>query len=210
MFAIYLRVSTDRQQTNAQKHDIYEWCSKQGYDGAKLLEYVDEGITGSTTNRPGLQKMLDDVRKGTITKIITFESSRLSRDFMDFLNIMALLSEKGVELEIPNKGLQGFGSSTEKLLMAVQGFVSSQFLEDHSKRVRAGMAHAKKDGKRFGAPMGNTYNKGSQKHYDAKLVAKVMGLHAEGLSTRKIGKALDITHTLAARIIQRHTTKQSA
>jgi site-specific DNA recombinase len=204
MFAIYLRVSTNKQETRSQKHDVYAWCEKQGYAAEKLIEYVDQGLSGSRYERPGLQRMLADVKNKKITKIITFESSRISRDFMDFLRIMAELSESGVELEIPGKGVQNFSSSTDKLIMAVQGFVANQFIEDHSKRVKAGMAARKKrDPKiKFGAPSGNQNRIGKKKEHPARLTKRIAMLNSKGMTTRQIAETLEMSQTKVSRLIR--------
>ncbi len=45
MIAIYLRVSTLKQETKAQKHSIDNWCKKRGYKTSEIIEYIDDGIS---------------------------------------------------------------------------------------------------------------------------------------------------------------------
>ena len=119
MIGIYLRVSTDKQETQSQRFEIIKWCRLQGYPNESILEYSDDGVSGTSKNRPELNRLISDVQAGKLSKVITFESSRLSRDFMQFLNIMAIFSEAGVTIEVPNKGPLTFGTSTEKQLTAL-------------------------------------------------------------------------------------------
>ncbi len=58
--------------------------------------YSDEGMTGANTNRPGLKRLLEDVRDGLVDALIVYQLDRLSRDVKDFANIYAALEEKGV------------------------------------------------------------------------------------------------------------------
>jgi DNA invertase Pin-like site-specific DNA recombinase len=204
VIAIYLRVSTDKQETAAQRHEIDKWCQQQGYEACYLMSYIDHGISGKRSdNRPELQRLLSDVRGGQIRRVITFEPSRLSRDYVEFLRIMQLLSEHQVELEIPAKGIQAFSSSTDKLIMSVQAYVASQFLEDHSKRVKAGMAaaRARDPDIEFGAPVGNQFRKGKKKDYPQELLARIQRLRSKGFSTREIADEVGLSQSTISRII---------
>lgn len=61
-----------------------------------FLHYSDEDCTGANTNRPDLQRLLTDIRNGTIDVLIVYQLDRLSRDVRDFANIYAILEECGV------------------------------------------------------------------------------------------------------------------
>ncbi len=58
--------------------------------------YSDEGFTGANTNRPGLKRLLDDIKDGLVDALIVYQLDRLSRDVRDFANIYASLEEKSV------------------------------------------------------------------------------------------------------------------
>lgn len=58
--------------------------------------YQDEGFTGANTNRPGLQRLLDDISDGLIDALIVYQLDRLSRDVKDFANIYSFLEEHNV------------------------------------------------------------------------------------------------------------------
>lgn len=61
-----------------------------------FLHYSDEDFTGANTDRPDLQRLLNDVRNGSIDVLIVYQLDRLSRDVRDFANIYAILEEHGV------------------------------------------------------------------------------------------------------------------
>ena len=61
-----------------------------------FLHYSDEDFTGANTNRPDLQRLLNDVRNGVIDVLIVYQLDRLSRDVRDFANIYAILEEHHV------------------------------------------------------------------------------------------------------------------
>lgn len=58
--------------------------------------YQDEGFTGANTNRPGLQRLLTDVRDGLVDAVVVYQLDRLSRDVRDFSNIYGELEERQV------------------------------------------------------------------------------------------------------------------
>lgn len=87
MIAIYARVSTEEQAKHgfSLKDQIREGKVKAGTD--KVLEYVDEGISGEFLDRPALTKLREDVRSGTVHKVICLDPDRLSRKLMNQLII---------------------------------------------------------------------------------------------------------------------------
>lgn len=91
---LYLRVSTDEQAArhegslDNQRHRLMSYVeikNVQNPEWGKVIEtYVDEGISAKDTNRPAFQRMMRDVRKGTINLILVADLARLSRSMMDF------------------------------------------------------------------------------------------------------------------------------
>lgn len=60
------------------------------------VQYSDEDFTGANTNRPELQRMLNDIKDGLYDALVVYRLDRLSRDVRDFSNIYAMLEEHGV------------------------------------------------------------------------------------------------------------------
>jgi len=44
---------------------------------------IDDGVTGTTFNRPGLNAMIDDVRAGKVRTVIIKDQSRIGRDVLE-------------------------------------------------------------------------------------------------------------------------------
>lgn len=61
-----------------------------------FFHYFDEDFTGANTNRPGLQRLLSDIKSELIDVLIVYQLDRLSRDVCDFANIYSLLEEHSV------------------------------------------------------------------------------------------------------------------
>jgi site-specific DNA recombinase len=103
MIAIYARQSVDKKDSVSIEVQI-EFCKSQFPFHEKFKVYKDKGYSGSNTNRPAFEKMIDDVKSGKINKVVVYRLDRISRSLLDFANIIELFNEHNVE----------FISSTEK------------------------------------------------------------------------------------------------
>jgi DNA invertase Pin-like site-specific DNA recombinase len=81
--ALYMRLSRDDEQrgestsiTNQRKL-LKDTAAKYGY--TKTIEYVDDGYSGTTFDRPGFMKMEQDITEGKINCVIVKDQSRLGR-----------------------------------------------------------------------------------------------------------------------------------
>ncbi len=61
-----------------------------------VVEYSDEDYSGGDTNRPGFQRMLQDMEKGAFQNIIFYKLDRVSRKVLDICNFIEELNEKGI------------------------------------------------------------------------------------------------------------------
>ena len=85
--AIYVRVSTDQgleqdfNSLDAQYDASQAYIRSQAHAGWTLLraKYGDGGFSGGNTDRPALQRLLDDVRAGKIDVIVVYKVDRLTR-----------------------------------------------------------------------------------------------------------------------------------
>ena len=84
--ALYLRLSRDDElqgesgSISTQRQMLTQYCREQGlriYD-----EYVDDGYSGTNFERPGFQRMLDDIEDGKINCVIVKDLSRLGRNYV--------------------------------------------------------------------------------------------------------------------------------
>ena len=95
--AFYIRVSTERQakveegslknQEQMLRAELDRRNAQHKDWGTFVESYVDEGISGKTTNRPAFQRLMQDIELGRIDTVMFTELSRLSRSLKDFLNI---------------------------------------------------------------------------------------------------------------------------
>ena len=102
--AIYTRVSTDQglekdfNSLDAQYDASQAYIRSQAHAGWTLLRarYDDGGFSGGNTDRPALQRLLEDVRAGKVDVIVVYKVDRLTRSLADFAKLVELFDEHGV------------------------------------------------------------------------------------------------------------------
>lgn len=93
VIAKYLRLSLedgDLDETKDESNSIqnqrklldYNISKYPEFQGAKILEFVDDGYSGTSFDRPGVQKLLNAAKEGKINCIIIKDFSRWGRDYI--------------------------------------------------------------------------------------------------------------------------------
>lgn len=100
-FATYTRKSVYSDKSDSvenQQRMCLEYVEmKYPNDMESFTAYTDEGISGATTDRPDLQRLLADIRDGLVDCLVVYQLDRLSRNVRDFSNIYADLEEHSVK-----------------------------------------------------------------------------------------------------------------
>ena len=102
--AIYTRVSTesgldqDFNSLDAQYDAAQAYIRSQAHAGWTLVRtrYDDGGFSGGSTDRPALQRLLDDIRGHRINVIVVYKVDRLTRSLADFAKLVELFDAYGV------------------------------------------------------------------------------------------------------------------
>ena len=89
--ALYLRLSLEdegeKDESNSisnQRKQIYEYIHHDSeLSRYEAMEFSDDGYSGTNMNRPGMQKMLKEVKANKIQCIIVKDMSRFSRDYIE-------------------------------------------------------------------------------------------------------------------------------
>src|SRR5882757_8077121 len=151
--AIYTRVSTDQgleQEFNsldAQYDASQAYIRSQAHAGWILVrgKYDDGGFTGGNTDRPGLQRLLDDIRSGKIDVIVVYKVDRLTRSLADFAKLVELFDQHKVSFVSVT---QQFNTTTSMGRLTLNVLLSfAQFERDvTSERIRDKIAASKRKG----------------------------------------------------------------
>jgi len=155
--AIYTRTSSEEglnQEFNsldAQRECGEAYIRSQRQAGWTLLpaRYDDGGFTGANLQRPALERLLADMRAGTIDCVVLYKVDRLSRSLFDFARLMRMFEEQGVSFVSVT---QQFNSSTPMGRLTLHVLLSfAEFERDLvSERTRDKKGAARRKGKWMG------------------------------------------------------------
>jgi len=190
--AIYARVSSDRQKEDqtiaSQTAALIEYSQQEGYTVPCEWIFQDEGYSGATLTRPGLEKVRDLAAEGQIETVLIYSPDRLSRKYAYQVLLVEEFSRQGVDA-IFMKSPQA-STPEEQLLLQFQGMISEYERAQIAERTRRGKRYRAKAGVvnvLSGAPYGFRYVKkteSSASYYEiieeeADVVRKVFKLYTE-------------------------------
>lgn len=150
--AIYLRVSTPEQSVENQRLELEAVAARHGWNVVAIFE--DQGFSGSKgrDGRPGFDKLCHAAARREFDQIAAWSVDRLGRSLQGLITFLAELKAKGIDLYLHQQGLDTStpsGNAMFQMLGVFAEFERAMIAE----RVKAGLARARKNGKRLGRPM---------------------------------------------------------
>lgn len=190
---LYARVSTNDQQTLAmQNRAMQEYVNRRGWTIALQVKEVGSGAS----QRQLRGKLLEAARRREIDAVLVWRLDRWGRSVADLLATLQELDHLGV----------GFVSLTEALdlttpagramagLLAIFAEFEREILRH---RTRAGLAHARQNGKRLGRPPTAAIH-----------AAEIRKLHRAGVSKSEIARRLQIGRTSVRRLLTAYSSQK--
>jgi len=148
--ALYARVSTSDQRAENQLLALRGYFSTRSA-WTEAVEYVDEGISGSKTSRPELDRLLADVRRGRIRAVLVYRFDRFARSTRFLAETLDEFRSRNVDFVSVSEGID---TTTPGGKLAFHVFAAvAEFERDLIReRVALGIARARSEGKRIGRP----------------------------------------------------------
>lgn len=191
--ALYSRVSTLDQNCEVQLAELRRY-SDQRFGSAR--EYVDHGVSGTQRHRPALDNLMRDARQRLFDVVVVWKFDRFARSLKHLLDALEEFHALGIDFVSLTEGIDTT-TPTGQLLFSILGAVA-QFERDLiAERVRAGIAQARRMGKRIGRP---------RVLVDAR---PILLLRNEKLSLRKIARKLGIPVSRVRRALSTSGTQQN-
>ena len=187
---ILARVSTDKQEYNRQVVELTDYCSKMGWDVAKVFT---NKVSGAKKNedRSEIMEMLQYIEQNNIDKVCVLEISRLGRNTLEALKVIELLNKKKICLFIKNYNLEtldakGNVNPITSLICTILLEISSMERHTIIERMASGrdqyIAKCRATGKKMGRP--STYRKSDDAMREQ--YKKEISLLKQGMSLRNI------------------------
>ena len=167
--AMYIRLSNEdsdiaeKTESNSilnQKDMIYDYISKENeLANYEIVEYVDDGFSGTNTNRTAFKKLLKDARDNTIKCIVVKDLSRFSRNYIEAGNFLEqVFPFLGIRFISINDSYdsESFNGTTGGFEIAFKNLLYDLYSKDLSKKVKAGKEIKMRKGEYLGsfAPFG--------------------------------------------------------
>jgi site-specific DNA recombinase len=106
--------------------------------------YVDDGYSGTSLQRPALEKLRDVVAAGQVERVYVHAPDRLARRYAYQVLLVEEFGRAGVEVVFLNRAIGG--TAEDDLLLQVQGVISEYERAKLLERVRRGRRHAARSG----------------------------------------------------------------
>lgn len=184
MYLGYIRVSTDKQDKEKQKHLILEYAHNIDI---KVSEFIEvESSSRKTQNERKILELKDKLKKDDT--LICAELSRLGRNMLEVMNLIEELNSMDVNIIfIRQPELSTFNSAHSKLLLAIYSYFAESEREFISLRTKQGLAAAKASGKKIGRRPGQKVKSKFDDKHDA-----IKELLLKGVSMTSIHKIVGL------------------
>jgi len=203
--AIYARVSSARQKKDqtigSQTQALREHAAQNRLEVPEEWVFEDEGHSGATLVRPGLEALRDLAAQGCLDVVLVYSPDRLARKFAYQALLIEEFARAGVRVEFVKNGARG-DSPEDQLLVQFQGMFAEYEKAQLMERYRRGKAHRARTGSvnvLSGAPFGYRYLRKSDlagatyeiAEDEAALVAEMFRRYAdEGASIADLARWL--------------------
>ena len=227
--AQYIRLSQEDNDTGLSKQESNSITSQKTLlkefieehdDLIAYNTYIDDGFTGTDFNRPGFQRLLEDMRKGHINCVLVKDLSRLGRNYIEVGNyIEQIFPLFNVRFIAINDNVDSFknpmGSNT--ILIPFKNLINDEYAKDTSIKIRSALNGRKKRGEFIGAFPSYGYVKDIQDKHKliidkepAEIVRKIFEWKVnEGLGNLSICHRLNNMGVLNPTGYKRKTLKQN-
>lgn len=216
--AIYLRLSIEdnarssrlseadyeKDESNSitsQRKMLLEYIRKDALlAGQEIVEFCDDGVSGKSMNRPGVQELLKQVKKGSVKCILVKDMSRFSRDYIElgtYLNqIFPFMGVRFIAVNDHYDSRQQNGNAIG-IDTAFQTLLYDLYSKDLSVKVKTAHQSKKANGEYITGEIPFGYERSREKkntvivnEKEAEIVRYIFSLAADGLGSVQIARKL--------------------
>jgi DNA invertase Pin-like site-specific DNA recombinase len=200
--AIYTRKSTEHNldlaftSLDAQREACEAYIKSQAHEGWRLIQarYDDGAFSGASLERPAVQKLLADVRAGTIDIVLVYKVDRLTRSLADFAKVIEPFDAHNVSFVSVTQSFNTSSSMGRLTLNVLLSFAQFE-RELIGERVRDKIAACKRKGIWVGGPVPLGYAAVNKKIVvvpaEAEAVHTIFARYLELGSVRALAEDLD-------------------
>jgi len=181
---LYARVSTGEQNEGMQVAEMLERGKRSGYE----TEVFTDIMSGAKEKRPGLDRMMDLVRRGKCDVVMVYKFDRFARSLTHLLRALEEFDSLGVAFVSLRDNVDTTTASGRLMFQIIGAFAEFE-RSIIRERVKSGVAHARAKGIRLGRPKVDVDRE------------KLALLRAQGLSIRGIAGRMDVSRGTVERVL---------
>lgn len=195
--ALYCRLSKDDGTNNesmsigTQKTMLKEYAKRNGFLNCQF--YVDDGYSGTNYDRPAFQQLIEDIRNGEISTLITKDLSRLGRNYLETgTYIEVFFPNHNVRYIAVNDGVDSI-DNTQMDITPFRNIINEMYAKDTSRKIKSALRTRRLQGKYMAvtAPFGYKKDENDHNHLvidevTAPVVELIFSIAEEGVGLHTI------------------------
>lgn len=195
--ALYCRLSKDDGTNNesmsigTQKTMLKEYAKRNGFLNCQF--YVDDGYSGTNYDRPAFQQLIEDIRNGEISTLITKDLSRLGRNYLETgTYIEVFFPNHNVRYIAVNDGVDSI-DNTQMDITPFRNIINEMYAKDTSRKIKSALRTRRLQGKYMAvtAPFGYRKDENDHNHLvidevTAPVVELIFSIAEEGVGLHTI------------------------
>ncbi len=183
--AVYVRVSTHKQDTRSQEPDLKQWA--EAYANAMPVRWYREKATAKTMDRPGWNRLEREIDAGKVAKLVVWRLDRLGRTASGLTALFDKLTALKVGLVSLKDGLD-LTTPAGRLIANVLASVAAYENEVRSERIVAGQSAARAVGIYWGGSA-----KGRRIKVTLEQVETIQRMHRQGTTKAAMCRATGLS-----------------
>lgn len=195
---IYIRVSTQEQASEghsieSQKDRLASYCEIQGWKDYRF--YIEEGLSGKSTNRPKLQLLMEHIEQRKINTLLVYRLDRLTRSVIDLHKLLNTLQKHECALK---SATETYDTTTAngRMFMGIVALLAQWESENMSERIKLNLEHkVVVEGQRVGnVPFGFDLSKDEKliKNDKSQILLEMIQKAENGWSSNRIANHLNL------------------
>jgi len=193
----YIRVSTDKQETENQRFEILKYANEKKLGNVEFIEETVSGRKSWKERKIGL--LIPKLQRGDV--LLVTELSRLGRSMLEIMELLSILLRAGVEIHVV-KNKQVLKDDLQSKVFAMAFSIAAEIERELiSQRTREALQRRKAEGKPLGRPKGS-YSSKLDKYKD-----QIEEFLNKGVSISSIAKIIGAPYSTVYSYIQRRKIK---
>ena len=196
-----LKFKTESESIANQRTLLYRFIrARREFDGYEVVEFIDDGYSGTNGNRPSFERMIESLKNGEANVVICKDFSRFFRDYVEIGDYLErIFPFLGVRFIAVNDGYDSddYKGSTAGMEVVMKYIVYSYYSRDLSQKIKTVMSTRKSKGEFVAsqAPYGYMKDPDDSKHWipdrEAADVVYEIGLYVmDGFGPSQIARKL--------------------